>query len=82
MSVVEFVGGSIGIPAFGDNQDVGSTTEWIWEDSDRSEIDVGVVSWGLLCRRTIEVPLRQVFDLEFARFWDFDESLEVGIVRI
>lgn len=47
MSVVELVWGSISVPALSDNQDIGSTTEWIWENSDGAEVDIGVVAWGL-----------------------------------
>lgn len=40
MSVIELVWGSIGIPALGEDQDVGSATEWIGEEGDRSEVDI------------------------------------------
>ena len=49
MAVVELVWGSIRIPALGNNQNVGSTTERIGVDGDRSEVDIGVVTWGLSC---------------------------------
>jgi hypothetical protein len=75
VAVVVLVWGSIGIPALGDNQDVGSTTEWIGEDGNRAEVDIGVVAWGLASGRTVKVPLWEIFDLELARGWDLGESL-------
>ena len=47
MTVVELVWGSIGIPALGEDQDVGGTSEWIGENGNGSEVDIGVVAWGL-----------------------------------
>jgi hypothetical protein len=75
VAVVELVWGSIRVPALGDDQDVRGTTERIREDSNRSEVDIGVVPWSLASRATVEVPLWEVFNLELTIFWDLGESL-------
>jgi len=75
VAVVELVGGSVRVPALSDNQDVGGTTEWVGEDSNRSEVNIGVVAWGLAGRASIEVPLREIFNSEITTFWDAGESL-------
>ena len=77
VAVVELVWSSIGIPALGNNQDVGSTTEWVGEDGNRSEVDIRVVAWCLTSRATIKVPLRKVLNLEEAVLRDLEESLEI-----
>jgi len=76
MAVVELVWGSIGVPALGENQDVGGTTQWVREDGNGSEVDIRVVTWGLASRATVEVPLWEVIESEFTAFWDLEESLE------
>ncbi len=76
MAVVELVWGSIGVPAFGDNQNVGSATEWVWEYGNRPEVDIGVITWSLASRATVKVPLWEVFNLEDTVLWNFGESLE------
>lgn len=75
VTVVEFVWGSIGIPALCDHQDVGSATEWIGKDGDWAEVYIGVVAWGLACRASIEVPLWEVLELELAALWYLGEGL-------
>lgn len=75
VAVVELVWGSIGVPALGDNQDVGSTTEWIGEDGNGAEVDIRVVTGSLASRATVEVPLGEIFRLEDTGFWDLGESL-------
>jgi hypothetical protein len=77
VAVVELVWGSIGVPALGDNQDVRSATKWVGEDGNRSEVDIGVVTWSLTSRAAIKVPLWKVLNLELAVLWDFGESLEI-----
>jgi hypothetical protein len=47
VTVVELVRGSIRIPAFTHNQNIWSATKRVRENSDRAEIDIGVVAWGL-----------------------------------
>jgi hypothetical protein len=74
-TVVELVWSSIWIPALGQNQDVWGTTEWIWEDGNRSEVNIGVFARRLTGGRAIKVPFRQIFESEFARFWDLKKGL-------
>jgi hypothetical protein len=75
MAVVELIWGSIGVPALGDDQDIWGAAEWIWEDSNRSEVDIGVVAGCLASRATVEVPFWKIFEGEEAIFWDAGESL-------
>ena len=75
MSVVVLVWGSIRVPALGDDQDVGSTTEWIGEDGNGSEVNIGIVAGSLASGATVEVPLREVVNLEEAVLWDLGEGL-------
>lgn len=58
VTIIEFVGASIGIPSLGHDQDVVATTERIGKDGDGANVDIGIVAWGLTGRRTIEVPFR------------------------
>jgi hypothetical protein len=76
VAVVELVWSSIWVPALGDNQDVGSTTEWVGEDSNRPEVDIRIVAWGLASRAAVKVPLWKVLNLEDTVLGDFGESLE------
>lgn len=63
MSVVVLVGGTIGVPALGENDDVGGATEGIGEDGARAEVDIGVVAGGLVGGRAIKVPDGEVLGL-------------------
>lgn len=76
VAVVELVWGSIWIPALGDDQDVWCTTEWIWVEGDRSEVDIGVVAGGLSGGGTVKVPFWEILDLELAVGWNLGQSLE------
>ncbi len=58
MTIIEFVGASVGIPCLGHDQDVVATTERIGEDGDGANVDIGIVARGLTGRRTIKVPFR------------------------
>jgi hypothetical protein len=62
VAVVELVWGSIGIPAFGEDENVGCATERIWEDCDRSKVDIRVAARCLASGRTIEVPFWEIVD--------------------
>jgi hypothetical protein len=76
MTVVEFVRGSIGIPALGDHQDIWGTTEWIREDCNRSKVNVGVIARCLASGASVEVPLREILNGVEAALWDTGERLE------
>ena len=58
MTIVVFVGGSIGIPGLGHHQDIVATTERIGEDGAGANADIGVLAGGLAGGRTIEIPFR------------------------
>jgi len=76
VTVVEFVGSSIGIPTFGQDQNIRGTSKGIREDSDRPEIDVRVVAWSLSSRGTIKVPFWEVVHaVRFALHRQFYQSL-------
>lgn len=47
VAVVVLVWGSVGIPALGQDQNVGGATKRVGEDCDRSEVDIRVVTRGL-----------------------------------
>lgn len=50
MTVVEFIGRPIVIPALAQHEDVVATTEGIGIDSYRAEVDIGVTTWSLAAR--------------------------------
>lgn len=80
VAVVELVWGSIGIPALSDDEDVGSTTEWVGVESDGAEVDVRVVTRSLVGRTAVKVPFGKVLDLELAVLGDLGECLPSGLV--
>ena len=49
MSVVELVGGAIGVPALSEDEDVGGTAERIIEDSHGLQVDIRVLTRCLSC---------------------------------
>lgn len=59
---VECIGLAIRHPGLGKHEDVVTATEGIGEGSDRSEVDVRVVPWGLGSRRAVKVPLLEGLD--------------------
>lgn len=71
VTVVEFVRGSISVPALVQDDDVGGTTERIREDSTWAEVHIGVVSRSLISRRTVKVPFWEIGN----RFGLFEEGL-------
>ena len=60
MAVVVLVGGAVGIPALGEDDDVGGAAERIGVDGAGAQVDVGVVTRSLLGGGTVEVPDRKV----------------------
>jgi hypothetical protein len=71
MTVVKLVGGSIRIPGLAENENVIAKSEGVREDSNRAEVDIGVVTGGLAGGRTVKVPFRELID----RFNRLGESL-------
>lgn len=60
MAVVVLVGGAVGIPALGEDDDVGGAAEGIGVDGAGAQVDIGVVTGSLLGGGTVEVPDRKV----------------------
>lgn len=56
MAVVELVGGAVGVPALGQDEDVGGATEGVGEDGNGLQVNVRVVAGRLACGRAVEVP--------------------------
>jgi len=63
MAIVSPVGGSVVVVAFCEDENVLAAAEGIAEDGSRTKIDVRVVSWGLVRRRTVEIPDAEVTDV-------------------
>lgn len=76
MAVVKLVWCSIGVPALTDNEYVWALAEWVGENSNGSEVDIGVVAWGLASRAAVEVPFWKVIDGKLAALWDLGEGLQ------
>jgi hypothetical protein len=47
MAVVVLVGGAVGVPALGEDDDVGRAAEGVRVDGTRAQVDIGVVAGGL-----------------------------------
>ena len=60
MAVVGFVGSAVVVVALGEDEDVIAATERIFEDGDRSQIDIGVATRSLVGGRAVEVPNTQL----------------------
>jgi hypothetical protein len=56
MAEVVLVGGAIGHPALGEDNDVGGAAEGVGEDGNGAEVDIGVVARGLLGGGAVKVP--------------------------
>ena len=80
VAVVELVWCSVGVPALTDNQDVWVSSEWVGEDCNWSEVDIGVVARSLASGATVEVPLWEVVDGKLAALWDLGEGLRSKLV--
>lgn len=63
MAVVGFVWSAIVVVALGEYKDVITATEGIFEDGRRTEVDIGIVAWGLIGGRTIEVPYAELTNI-------------------
>ena len=63
MSVVGLVGSAIVVIALGEYEDIFTAAEGIFEDGRRSEVDIGIVAWGLIGGRTIEVPQTELTNI-------------------
>lgn len=63
MAEVGFVGGAVVVVGLGENEDVIAATEGVLEDGGRAEVDIGVVTRGLVGRGTIKVPNAELADV-------------------
>jgi hypothetical protein len=63
VAVVELVRGAIGVPALGEDDDVGGAAEGVGEDGAGAQVDIRVVAGGLLGGGAVEVPDGEVFGL-------------------
>jgi hypothetical protein len=63
MTVVVLVGGAVGVPALSEDDDVGRAAEGVGEDGAGAEVDVGVVTGGLLGGGAVEVPDGEILGL-------------------
>lgn len=63
MSMVELVWGAVVVPALGQNDDVVASSERIWVEGDRLQVDIRVVAGSLACRGTVKVPLWKLGDV-------------------
>lgn len=62
VTVVGAVGSTVVVVSLGENEDVLSAAERVLEDGGRTEMDVRVVTWGLVGGRAIKVPDAEVVD--------------------
>ena len=57
------VGSVFPAEGFGQNKDVVSSSEWIWENGDWFDDDLRVLSWGHVAWGSIEVPVWKLTDV-------------------
>ena len=62
VAVVEFVGSTVGVPALGEDENVGRQKERRRENGDGLQVDVGVVTRGLAGGGAVKVPYRELVD--------------------
>lgn len=81
MSVVELVGGTVVVPALGEDNDVLASSERIRVDGGGSEIDIRIVAGSLVCGGTVKVPLGEVLDRSglLVEGLTFRSDVELGI---
>lgn len=68
MAEVVLVGSAIRVPALGQDNDVGRSTEGIGVDGTRTEINIRVVARGLAGGGAVKVPDGKIFGLVLALF--------------
>lgn len=71
VTVVVLIWGAVWVPGLADDENVWRLANWVWEDSNGSEVDVGVVAWGLSGGRAVEVPFWEVLRAR----WLLEEGL-------
>lgn len=63
VTVVGFVGSAVVVVALGEDEDVVTTTEWVFEDGSWPQVDVRVAARSLVGGRTVKVPNTQLTDI-------------------
>jgi hypothetical protein len=63
VAVVGLVWGAVVVVALSEDEDIITTTEWVLEDGNWPQVDVGVTTWSLVGGRTIEIPGSQLADV-------------------
>lgn len=81
MTVVKFVGSSIWVPCLAHDQYIVAKSERIGIESNRSDVDVGIVTGRLAGRRAVEIPFWQILDA-LDRFIDGLERLYVSYFHL
>lgn len=74
VAVVVLVWGAIWVPGLAHDEDIGGSTDWIWEDCNWAEIDIGVVAGSLSGRGAVKVPFWEIF----GALWLLEEGLGLG----
>ena len=82
MAVVELVGGAVGIPALGEDEDVGHAANGVGEDGDGAEVNIRVVTGGLAGGGAVEVPGGEVLGLDLAAFGDLGDGLDGDVISM
>lgn len=62
VAVVELVGGTVRVPALGQDEDVVTTAERIGEYGNRAEVDIGVLTRSLGSGGTVKVPFGKILN--------------------
>lgn len=63
MAMVGAVWSAVVVVGLCENKDVVAATERVFEDGGGTEVDIGIVTGGLICGRTIEVPNAELADV-------------------
>jgi hypothetical protein len=63
MTMIGPIRGTIVVVGFAENEDVVTTTEWVFEDRHRAEVDVRVVTGRLVGGGAIEIPDSELTDV-------------------
>lgn len=63
MAMVGAVWSAVVVVGLCENKDVVAATERVFEDGGGTEVDIGIMTGGLICGRTIEVPNAELADV-------------------
>jgi hypothetical protein len=65
VTVIGAVRGTIVVVGLCKDEDVVTATEGIFEDGGGAEVDVGVMTWGLVGGRTVEIPYTELTNVGY-----------------